>query len=276
MCTVPQMSTKQPTVIVITGTGGMGIAIARRLGSGHAIVLGDHVSGVLDNAIAVLRAEGFDAHGQLLDVSSELSVRGFAEYASTFGTIRTVVHTAGVSPVQAVPTTVVKVDVIGTALMLDVFLERATEGTVMVCIASMAGAMASLSPDVERELAHTPTHELAALPALDPTRLNSATAYSVAKRANQLRVRAAAHAWGVKGARVVSVSPGIIATPMGHAELEGPSGDQIRAMIKSAPISRIGTPDDVAAAVEFLASDQSSFITGTDLIVDGGATAMLS
>ena len=269
------MSDRARQVIVVTGAGGMGLAIARRLGSGHAVVIGDSVPGLLDSALAILRAEGHDVHVHLLDVASERSVEEFVEFAASFGRLRTIVHTAGVSPVQAAPARVVSVDVIGTALVLDHFLDRATEGTVMVCIASMAGHMNPVDPQLENALATTPTHELASIPELDPNRLDSATAYSLAKRANQVRVRAVASRWGDKGARVVSVSPGIVATPMGHAELEGPSGMMIRTMIDTAPIRRIGTPDDVADAVEFLASDRASWITGVDLVVDGGATAVL-
>lgn len=275
VATLLDMSTTQPRVIVITGAGGMGLAIARRLGSGHAIVLGDSSVDTLTDVRTTLLSEGHDAHVHLLDVASERSVEEFAEYASTFGPIRTIVHTAGVSPVQADPRRVVAVDVIGTALVLDHFLPLAGPGTVMVCIASMAGYMASVPADVEHLLATTPTHELGTLPQLDSARLDSTAAYSLAKRANQVRVRSAAKAWGAKGARVVSVSPGIISTAMGRAEMAGPSGDLIRTMIDTAPIRRVGTADDVAAAVEFLASDQATFITGIDLVVDGGATSML-
>jgi len=269
------MSAASRRVLVITGAGGMGLAIARRLGAGHSIVIGDSSVDVLTEVRSTLASEGHDVHVHLLDVASELSVEEFASYASTFGHLETIVHTAGVSPVQASPQRIVAVDVIGTALVLDHFLNWAESGTVMVCIASMAGYVAATTRELDLAFATTPTHGLGALAAFDPHQLDAASAYSLAKRANHVRVRAAARAWGAKGARVVSVSPGIISTAMGRSELEGPSGDLIRTMIDTAPIRRIGTADDVAAAVEFLASDQASFITGVDLVVDGGATAVL-
>jgi NAD(P)-dependent dehydrogenase (short-subunit alcohol dehydrogenase family) len=137
----------------------------------------------------------------------------------------------------------------------------------------MAGTMAQIPMELEMALAMTPTAELAALPALDPANLDRGAAYSIAKRANQARVRAMSVVWGMKGGRVVSISPGVISTPMGQAELSGPSGDQMRAMIGASGVKRVGTPDDIAAVTEFLISQDASFITGTDILVDGGTVA---
>jgi len=260
-------------VIVITGAGGMGMAIARRLGPGRRILLADYSETVLEQAVRQLRAEGYDVHARRTDVSDPDSVRGLADTAAQLGTFRILVHTAGVSPVQATTDRVIAVDVIGTALVLDEFLRLAGPQSVAVCIASMAGAMAVLPPEAERLLATTPTAELASLPILDPAKLDRGAAYSIAKRANQLRVQWASLQWGRKGGRVVSVSPGIISTPMGQEELSGPSGQMMRAMIAASGTGRVGTPDDIAAAVEFLVSPAASFITGTDLLVDGGAIA---
>lgn len=262
-------------VVVVTGVGGMGIAIARRLGSGRRVVLGDSSAPALEAAATVLRDEGHWVHDLQLDVSDRASVQAFALAAAALGPVRAVVHTAGVSPVQASAERIVAVDVIGTALLLDEFLEVAGDGTVMVCIASMAGVMMPLPGDVEHALAITPTAELAGLSALDPKAMEPAHAYVVAKRANQLRVQAASVAWGAKGGRVVSISPGVISTPMGRAELDGPSGEQMRAMIEMSGVKRAGTPDDIAAVVEFLVSPAAGFISGTDLLVDGGVVAAI-
>jgi NAD(P)-dependent dehydrogenase (short-subunit alcohol dehydrogenase family) len=165
--------------------------------------------------------------------------------------------------------------VIGTARVLDAFEPHVQPGTVAVCIASMAGTMTTLPPDVLRLLATTPTDQLHALAVLDPATMSPGSAYGIAKRANHVRVQAASIPWGRRGGRVVSISPGVISTPMGQAELAGPFGDSMRSMIEMSASQRIGTPDDIAATVEFLTSPAASFITGTDLLVDGGAIAAL-
>ncbi len=262
-------------VVVITGAGGMGLAIARRLGTGRHVVLADVIERALGDATRMLKGEGHQVHPVVTDVSDPGAVASLAAVAAGLGRIRTIVHTAGVSPVQASPDRIVLVDVIGTALLLDAFLPYAQAGTVAICIASMAGTMASLPAEDERGLATTPTAELASLSILDPATMNPGSAYGIAKRANQLRVRAAAIAWGRRGARVVSISPGIISTPMGQQELAGPAGDAIRGMIAMSASQRVGTPDDVASAVEFLVSPAASFITGTDLLIDGGVVAAI-
>jgi len=262
-------------VCVVTGAGGMGEAVARRLGGSRTVVVADFQAAQLERVAGTLRADGHDVHALRIDVSSAADVEMLAETAAGLGAVRCVVHTAGVSPVQATPRQIVDVDVIGTARVVDAFEPYVEPGTVAVCIASMAGTMTTLAPDVLRLLAVTPTDELHALPVLDVETMNSGTAYGIAKRANQARVQAASIAWGRRGGRVVSISPGVISTPMGQAELSGPFGDGMRAMIEMSGCHRIGTPDDIAAAVEFLVSPAASFITGTDLLVDGGVVAAL-
>ncbi len=211
-----------------------------------------------------------------VDVSRAESVHGLAARAAELGPVIQVVHTAGVSPVQASVSAIVAVDVLGTAHVLDAFGLVVATGGAGVCIASMAGSMATLDPATERRLALTPTDELADLPDLAPDALRDPpTAYMVAKRANQLRVEAAAASWGRRGARINSVSPGVIATSMGAAELAGPNGEVMHTLVESSPIGRLGTPEDVAAVVAFLVSDSAGFVTGTDLRVDGGIVASL-
>jgi NAD(P)-dependent dehydrogenase (short-subunit alcohol dehydrogenase family) len=253
----------------------MGRAIARRLGGGRKLVLADASDAQLDATSQALSGEGYDTHAVRADVSSERDVEQLAAAASGFGVIRSVVHTAGVSPVQATPEQIVAVDVIGTALVLDAFEPHVQPGTVAVCIASMAGSLADVAPDALHALATTPTAQLRALPTLDPATMDSGAAYGIAKRANQARVQAASITWGRRGGRVVSISPGIIATSMGHEELAGPFGDVMRDMITMSGTQRIGTADDIAAVVEFLCSPAASFITGTDILVDGGVVAAL-
>ncbi|HUV10659.1 MAG TPA: SDR family oxidoreductase [Acidimicrobiia bacterium] len=260
-------------VVVVTGAGGMGEAIARRIGAGHTVVLADFGETQLADVSTRLEALGHRVRPVPADVSSAADVRGLARTAAELGTIRSVVHTAGVSPVQATVEQIVSVDVVGTAHVLDEFLPHVQPGTVAVCIASMAGTLMPVADDVVQALATTPTDALADLPALDPAGLDPGIAYALAKRGNQARVEAASIACGRRGGRVVSISPGVIATPMGRAELAGASGGFMRTMVEGSGTQRLGTPDDIAAVVEFLVSPAASFITGTDVRVDGGAVA---
>jgi NAD(P)-dependent dehydrogenase (short-subunit alcohol dehydrogenase family) len=262
-------------VVVVTGAGGMGEAIARRLAAGRAVVLADASESQLAECAGRLADAGHDVHAVRTDVSAAADVDALAARAAALGAIRTVVHTAGVSPVQATTQQVVAVDVIGTALVLDAFEPHVESGTVAVCIASMAATLTNLDAATLHALATTPTAALSVLPVLDPSTMDPGTAYGVAKRANQARVEAASVAWGRRGGRVVSVSPGVIATPMGRAELSGPFGDVMRTMVESSGTQRLGTPDDIAAAVEFLVSPAASFVTGTDVLVDGGVVAAM-
>jgi NAD(P)-dependent dehydrogenase (short-subunit alcohol dehydrogenase family) len=260
---------------VVTGAGGMGGAVARRLGCGAVLVLGDVDKTVVTSVGGELRAEGYEVIEQATDVSDAESVSALAETAAGLGRVEAVVHTAGLSPVQASADAIFRVDLLGTALMLDAFGSVIAPGGAGVFIASMAGTMAGgQDPDLEQCLATTPTTSLLALPELKAIS-DPGVAYAVAKRANQIRVRAASPVWGRRRARVNSISPGVISTPMGTAELEGPSGELMRAMVTGSATGRIGTPHDVAAAAEFLTGRQSEFISGTDLLVDGGAVAAL-
>lgn len=268
--TVPQR------VVVITGAGGMGTAVARRLGAGAVVLLADVSEASLERESAALRAGGYEVVTRVVDVSSKESVDALAAAAAELGAVATVVHTAGVSPVQAPVEAILRVDLLGTAQVLDAFGEVVAPGGAGVFISSMAGAMATLDRDLETRLATTPTDQLLDLPELSPEAVpDPGTAYVLAKRANQLRVRAAASQWGRRSARVNSISPGVIATAMGAAELDGPSGEIMRAMINGSGTGRIGTADDIAAAVDFLAGHGAAYVTGTDLLVDGGAVAAM-
>lgn len=262
-------------VIVIVGSGGMGAAIAHRLGSGRTIVLSDVNSHALDAIADALAANGHEVHARTADVTSLSSVTDLAAYAARLGPVTGLVHTAGVSPEQADVNTILHVDLLGVALVIEQFGEVIEAGGAGVVIASMAGHFhPAMDPGVEHELANTPSGSLLAIPACTPAWFgNSQEAYGFAKRANHLRVAAAASTWGKRGARINSISPGVISTAMGNQELTGSSGTVIKALIDGSAAGRIGTPEDIAAAVEFLLSPTASFITGTDLLVDGGVTA---
>ena len=267
----------EASVAVIIGVGGMGRAIARRIGSGRTVLLADHDQDTLRESVAALTVEGHQVMARQVDVSSPESVAELARHAAACGSVTHVAHTAGLSPSQAGTEAILAVDLLGVALVLDEFGKIIAPGGAGVVIASMAGHMfPGLPADQERALAHTPASELLQLPFVNPEQLTEpALAYGIAKQANHIRVRAASASWGERGARINAISPGIISTPMGHTELNSPLGAPMRAMIDASPARRIGTPDDIAAAAAFLLGPEGAFITGTDLLVDGGVTAAM-
>jgi NAD(P)-dependent dehydrogenase (short-subunit alcohol dehydrogenase family) len=261
-------------VVVVTGVGGMGRAIVRRVGLGSAVVLGDFDQATLDREVSELTSSGYDVAGVAVDVSDASSVDNLVAEATSRGPVTSVVHTAGLSPVQATAEAILKVDLLGTALMLDRFGEVISAGGAGVFVASMAGTTRLPDATLDDLLASSPTDQLLAIPQVAAV-TGPGEAYGLAKRANQVRMWSACMAWGARGARVNTISPGIIATPMGNAELAGPSGEMMRAMIDHSATKRLGTPEDIAAAVEFLIGPNSTFITGTDLLVDGGAVPFI-
>ena len=261
-------------VVVVTGVGGMGVACARRVGNGCHLVLADFDEAKLASVVDDFSADGFTVTGVKVDVSDRASVDALVGAVRELGSLRTLVHTAGLSPTQASAARVLEVDMLGTDHVLNAFLELVEQGTAAVCIASMAGYMANLAPEHERAVTTAPTHEL--MDALEGVALGDFGAtYSVAKRVNHLRIEQAAVTWGARGGRVVSISPGIISTPMTHEELAGNSGEQMRGMLAISPVRRIGTAEDIAAAVQWLASSDAAFVSGCDLRVDGGVTAAI-
>ncbi|SDT27134.1 SDR family oxidoreductase [Actinoplanes derwentensis] len=262
-------------VVVVTGAGGMGAAVARRIGSGRTVILADAFPDHLDRAVSALRAEGYDARGQVTDIADQKSVNELAALASAEGRLSAVVHTAGVSAATSTVQKIMEVDLAGTAYLIAAFEPVVTRATSVVCVASMAGHYAQLSPDVEQALALTPAEELLSLEVVTGFDGNSVSAYILAKRANQVRVQAAALTYNRRGARINTISPGVVATPMAQAEQESSSGDHMMAMLDACGAGRTGTPGEVAEAVAFLTGPGSLYITGTDLLIDGGQAAWL-
>lgn len=264
----------QRTCLTIIGAGGMGVAIARRLGSGQRVVLADFALESLDRAAESLRSTGHQVETQLVDVADFASVTSLAKLASSAGELKTVVNTAGLSPVMAPAKRIYEVDLLGTVNVLDAFLAVMGPGSTLISVASMAGHMAapSVSAELEDHLATAPRDQLLSHAGIDVSG-SSAEAYGISKWGNILRVKAAIGAAGAKGVRVNTISPGIIGTAMVQKELESQAGETIRGMIQATPAQRAGTADDIASVVAFLASADASFITGSDLLVDGGFTA---
>ncbi|GAA3878411.1 SDR family oxidoreductase [Leifsonia kafniensis] len=265
-------------VLVVIGTGGMGIAITRRIGAGRTVLLADFNETALDAVAETLRDEGHQIHTQAVDVSSRDSVRALADAAAALGPVLQVVHTAGLSPAQAPVEAILRVDLLGVALMLEEFARVVAPGAAGVVISSMSGhLMPALDSATRGQIAQVAAAELLSAPFAAASNFpTSGIAYAFSKQANQIQVQAASAAWGAKGARINSISPGVISTKMGRQELASPSGAGMRAMVDGSGTGRLGTPDDIAAAATFLLSDAASFITGTDLLVDGGAVAAVA
>lgn len=262
-------------VIVVIGAGSIGQAIARRASSGKQVVLADLQRGNADAAAEVMRDAGFDVSVATVDVSSRESVHALVETATTFGDVSGVIHAAGVSPSQASPEIILAVDLYGTALVLEEFGSVIATGGSGIVIASQSGhRLGALTAEQDAALATTPTEELLRLPMLQPDQItDSLHAYQIAKRGNSLRVKAEAVRWGKRGARVNTISPGIVMTPLARDELSGPRAEGYLRMIDLCPAGRAGTPDEIGTLGAYLISQDGAFVTGSDFLIDGGVTA---
>ena len=262
-------------IIVLTGAGRIGMAIARRMGCGKKIFVADWK---LENANAIAKTmeeAGFDVLPFQVDISSRQSVVQLIEAAQKEGEIAMFINAAGVSPSQASIEQILKVDLYGTAVLLEEFGKVVKEGGTGVTISSQSGhRMPALTPDQDRQLATTPTDELLNLEILKVENIKDTLhAYQMAKRCNVKRVMAEAVKWGKRGARINSISSGIIITPLALDEINGPRGDFYKNMFAKSPAGRPGTADEVANVAHLLLSERGAFITGADFLIDGGATA---
>ncbi|MDE5950678.1 MAG: SDR family oxidoreductase [Acetatifactor sp.] len=262
-------------VMILTGAGQIGMAIARRMGYGMKIVIGDKKPENAQAILEIMNNAGFDTVAVEMDLSSRDSILNLIAKAREYGEIAMLVNAAGVSPSQAPIETILKVDLYGTAVLLEEVGKVIKEGGVGVTISSQSGhRMPALSAEADEQLACTPTEELLELEILKPENIKDTLhAYQMAKRCNEKRVMAEAVKWGERGARINSISPGIIVTPLAIDEFNGPRGDFYKNMFAKCPAGRPGTADEVANVAELLMSDKGAFITGADFLIDGGATA---
>lgn len=262
-------------VLLLTGAGQIGLAITRRMGYGKLILVGDKNPDNAEAAARLLTGAGFDARPMTMDLSDRASIRRFLAAGQALGPVKMLVNAAGVSPSQAPIEAILKVDLYGTAALLEDAGEIIAPGGCGVTISSQSGRrMPQLTAEEDALLAETPAEDLLSLPLLQPEHIRDTLhAYQMAKRCNEKRVMAEAVKWGARGARINSISPGIIVTPLAIDEFNGPRGDFYRNMFAKCPAGRPGTADEVANVAELLMSEKGAFITGADLLIDGGATA---
>ena len=262
-------------VMLVTGAGQISMAIARRVGFGKKIILGDKKKENAETIAKIMNDAGFDVVPMEMDLSSRESILALIAEGQKYGEIKMLVNGAGVSPSQAPIEAILKVDLYGTAVLLEEVGKVIKAGGVGVTISSQSGwRMPALTAEQDEQLATTPTEELLSLPMLQPENIRDTLhAYQMAKRCNEKRVMAESVKWGERGARLNDIAPGIIVTPLAIDEFNGPRGDFYKNMFAKCPAGRPGTADEVANVAELLMGPAGAFITGSTILIDGGATA---
>lgn len=262
-------------VMIVTGAGQISMAIARRIGYGRKIVMGDKNIQNAEAIAQVMNNAGYDVEPVQMDLSSRESIKELIAKAQSYGAVKMLVNGAGVSPSQAPIEAILNVDLYGTAVLLEEVGKVIAEGGVGVTISSQSGwRMPQLTAEQDEALATTPTEDLLKLDILQPENIKDTLhAYQIAKRCNEKRVMAQSVEWGKRGARINAIAPGIIVTPLAVDEFNGPRGDFYKNMFAKCPAGRPGTADEVANVAELLMSDKGAFITGSTFLMDGGATA---
>ena len=262
-------------VVVLIGAGAIGQAIAKRVSAGKHILISDIKIENAEVAAKTLTDAGFEVSSTVVDVASRESIDVLVSKAVSIGKVVGLIHAAGVSPSQASPETILKVDLYGTALVLEAFGNVIEQGGAGVVISSQSGhRLPALTIEEDKALATTAVEELLSLPLVNVNNVkDSLHAYQLSKRGNSLRVRAEAVRWGKRGARINAISPGIIITPLAQVELNGPRGESYRKMISASAAGRAGKPDEVGELAALLMSEAGAFITGSDILMDGGVTA---
>lgn len=262
-------------VMLVVGAGQISLAIARRLGADYQIIVGDKNLEHAQKFEQTLTEAGFNAKASEMDLASRDSIKETIKFATTFGEIKALVNGAGLSPSQAKTEDILKVDLYGTAVLLEEVGKVIAKGGVGITISSQSGhRLHALTTEQDRQLATTPTSKILQLPILQPENIaDTLQAYQLAKRCNEKRVMAEAINWAKRGARLNAIAPGIIVTPLALDEFNGIRGDFYRKMFAQSPAGRPGTADEVANVAELLMSQQGAFITGSTFLIDGGATA---
>ena len=262
-------------VMLWAGAGQIGMAIARHMGTGMKIVVGDKRLENAQTAARTMNEAGFDVTAVEMDLSSRESIRDLIAEGQKYGEIKMLVNAAGVSPSQAPIETILKVDLYGTAVLLEEVGRVIAPGGAGVTISSQSGwRMPALTPEQDALLALTPAEELLSLDFLHPENIRDTLhSYQLAKRCNEKRVMAQAVEWGKRGARLNDVAPGIVVTPLALDKFNGPRGNFYKNMFAKCPAGRPGTADEIAHVAELLLSDRGAFISGSTFLIDGGATA---
>ena len=262
-------------VMLWAGAGQIGMAIARRMGTGMKIIVGDKKPENARAMAEIMNAAGYDVEPMEMDLSSRASIQALIAAGQQYGDIQMLVNAAGVSPSQAPIEAILKVDLYGTAVLLEEIGRVIAPGGVGVTISSQSGwRMPALTAVQDRQLATTPTEQLLGLDFLQPSNINDTLhAYQLAKRCNEKRVMAQAVEWGKRSARLNAIAPGIIVTPLALDEFNGPRGDFYKNMFAKCPAGRPGTADEIANVAELLMSHKGAFISGSTFLADGGATA---
>lgn len=263
-------------VIALLGAGSMGTAIVRRIAAGKKILLGDISEKNLERVSHVFRYSGHDVETMIVNALEKESVEAFAEKAASLGDVMYFVDTAGASPNQASPEHILALDMVGTGFAVDAFGKVMAKGGAGLIISSQTGYMYPIPYETEQEILNAPTEKLMELPFIKETALQrSGVAYMIAKRVNHLQVmKAAATTWKERRARINTISPGVIVTPLAYDEFAA-AGEGYQKMIDASAAERTGTSDEIAEAGAFLLGEHAGFITGTDLLIDGGVIAAI-
>lgn len=262
-------------VIALLGTGSMGCAIVRRIGAGKKILLGDISEKNLEKAANDFKYGGYDVETCIVNALEKDSVAAFAKKAASLGNVMYFIDTAGASPNQASPEHILNLDMVGTGYAVDAFGQVMAEGGAGLIISSQTGYMYPVPNEVELEILKTSTEKLMDVPFIKEKAVNSGLAYMIAKRVNHLQAqKAAATTWKERRARINTISPGVIVTPLAYDEFAA-AGDGYQQMIDASAAMRTGTSEEIAEAGAFLLGEHAKFITGTDLLIDGGVIAAI-